>query len=267
MGKNTEISERISEMLEKLGSNPNNFAKSLEYKRSQTIYDIINGKSAPSYDFFKRFQYSEYSEIINLNWLLTGRGEMLINSNATDKNPHLIPYLNPHLSSNNGNMVSDCIGNNENQSPRTDKTEDCFPSLPNSIDLVPFYNLPVTAGALGVLESSQQHSASPDGYVRLETFNGCEKILPVVGVSMEPIIQSGDYIGIKSIDCVCRSWDFIQTGVIYLIVTREDRMIKYIEKADDEEFIVCSSPNYHTFKVHKSDILEIHRVKAVSRGL
>lgn len=56
---------------------PNFFAQKLGYTRSQTIYDITNGKSAPSYDFFKRFMLSEYSAIYNIDWLITGRGNML----------------------------------------------------------------------------------------------------------------------------------------------------------------------------------------------
>ncbi len=57
---------------------PNAFALKLNYKRGQTVYDILNGKSAPSYDFFNRFMLSEYSEIYSMDWLLTGRGDMYL---------------------------------------------------------------------------------------------------------------------------------------------------------------------------------------------
>lgn len=77
MNKNTEISERILQILDYVGVNANDFSKKLEYNRSQTLYDVINGKSAPSYDFFKRLFNSEYSVLINPEWLLTGKGEML----------------------------------------------------------------------------------------------------------------------------------------------------------------------------------------------
>lgn len=89
MLKNTEISERISKIIDYLGVNPNNFSKKLDYDRSQTIYDIINGKSAPSFDFFKRFMMSEYSEVISIDWLLTGRGSMEVQKNETA--PILLP--------------------------------------------------------------------------------------------------------------------------------------------------------------------------------
>ena len=72
--KNAEISARIDEIICLLHTNPNKFANALGYKRAQTIYDILDGKSAPSYDFFNRFTMSGYSVFINLRWLLTGKG-------------------------------------------------------------------------------------------------------------------------------------------------------------------------------------------------
>lgn len=132
---------------------------------------------------------------------------------------------------------------------------------------VPFYNLPVSAGQLGVLESEVFSHTEPDGFVELGVFEGCEAVFPIIGISMEPIISSGDWIGIKTIDNISHSWEFLQTGVIYLIITREERMIKFIEKATDENFIVCKSPNYSPFKVFKGDILKLYRVKACSKRL
>ncbi len=77
MKKNTGISERISNIVEYLGVSKNEFALKLGYDRSQTIYDITNGKSLPSHDFFDRFLNSEYSENINIEWVISGHGNML----------------------------------------------------------------------------------------------------------------------------------------------------------------------------------------------
>lgn len=85
MKKNTEISERILQIIEFVKSNPNEFAKKLGYNRGQTIYDVLNKKAKPSYDFFYRLFSSEYSEIINLSWVITGDGEMLKDANAIPK--------------------------------------------------------------------------------------------------------------------------------------------------------------------------------------
>lgn len=76
--KNAEISARIAEILQYTGETRNSFATNLGYERAQTVYDILNMKSAPSYDFFRRFSISEYSDMINIRWLLSGKGSMLL---------------------------------------------------------------------------------------------------------------------------------------------------------------------------------------------
>lgn len=76
MNKNTNISERISQMIDYLNISTNDFAKKLGYTRSQAIYDIINGKSKPSYDFFFKLKDSEFSEMFNLDWVIAGEGTM-----------------------------------------------------------------------------------------------------------------------------------------------------------------------------------------------
>lgn len=129
---------------------------------------------------------------------------------------------------------------------------------------VPYYDIPVSAGPLGVLTYSRD-AVKPDGYIDMEIFRRCEAILPVIGVSMEPEIHSGDLIGIRKLEYY--SWEYIETGKIYMIITQEDRMIKYINKADDPDYIVCSSPNYYDFKIRKADVLEIYRVIANIRAL
>ena len=75
--KNAEISARIAEILQYTGDTRNGFAVKLGYERAQTVYDVMNMKSAPSYDFFRRFSTSEYSDTIDLKWLLSGEGSML----------------------------------------------------------------------------------------------------------------------------------------------------------------------------------------------
>ena len=72
----TGISERILQAIDYLDISPNKFGEILGYERSQTVYDIINKKSRPSFDFFFKFINSEFSEIISVEWLVAGKGEM-----------------------------------------------------------------------------------------------------------------------------------------------------------------------------------------------
>lgn len=76
MGNNSEISERLATVISSEGLTPNAFAKKLGYSRAQTIYDIINGKSAPSCEFFIRFIRSGFSAKWQIEWLINGRSSL-----------------------------------------------------------------------------------------------------------------------------------------------------------------------------------------------
>lgn len=223
-------------------------------------------------------------------WVVLGKGEMLNNQNPGEKSCNL--NCNPTEEKTEKSILGLDLGTSSlglavvNTPPsssvcepdieygrkvsvKLSKEQTRIPELltEQTRTSVPFYNLPVSAGQLAVLESEIFHQTEPDGFVELSVFEGCEAVFPITGISMEPIISSGDWIGIKTIDNLSHSWEFLQTGAIYLIITREERMIKFIEKASDEDFIVCKSPNYSPFKIFKGDILKLYRVRACSKRL
>lgn len=74
--KNTEIAARIAAIISREKITTNAFAMQLGYSRAQTIYDILNGKSAPSCDFFSKFINSEYSARYRLEWIIEGKEPM-----------------------------------------------------------------------------------------------------------------------------------------------------------------------------------------------
>lgn len=68
--------EIIEEILQVLNVTPYAISKELEYNRTQTIYDVVSGKTKKiSGDMANRI-VSKYPQF-NLSWLLTGEGEML----------------------------------------------------------------------------------------------------------------------------------------------------------------------------------------------
>ena len=237
--------------------------------------------------------FATYPDLSPL-WVVLGKGEMLNNQNPGEKSCNLNcnPNCNPTEEKTEKSILGLDLGTSSlglavvNTPPsssvcepdieygrkvsvKLSKEQTRIPELltEQTRTSVPFYNLPVSAGQLAVLESEIFHQTEPDGFVELSVFEGCEAVFPITGISMEPIISSGDWIGIKTIDNLSHSWEFLQTGAIYLIITREERMIKFIEKASDEDFIVCKSPNYSPFKIFKGDILKLYRVRACSKRL
>ncbi len=157
--KNAEISARITEILQYTGDTRNGFAVKLGYERAQTVYDVINMKSAPSYDFFRRFSISEYSDIIDLKWLLTGEGAMLRTNDVSTPEP--LPSINQEYKGAPYYNV-DFIGGFEFVS--NDQTQ-----LPDYYINYPPYNKP------GVMWCN------------------------LTGHSMEPEISNGDVIALKEV--------------------------------------------------------------------
>ncbi|MBI9058392.1 MAG: helix-turn-helix transcriptional regulator [Labilibaculum sp.] len=124
-----------------------------------------------------------------------------------------------------------------------------------SLGAVPFWNLHVSAGH-SVTEVIGQ--SKPNGYIKgLPGADIAENILPVLGASMEPEVSNGAIIGVR----VIHNWESLNTERIYMIITKDDRMIKRIEYDNENEDILwCVSPNYPKFKIFKADIVEIQRV-------
>lgn len=102
--KMTKISDRVRFVIENEKVTVNKFSQNLGYERSQTIHDILNSKSNPSYDFFYKFVKSEYSEFYNLHWLITGEGEMLKNQIVEDSGKKNIPLVTQSAVAGFGSM-------------------------------------------------------------------------------------------------------------------------------------------------------------------
>jgi phage repressor protein C with HTH and peptisase S24 domain len=218
--KNAGISCRVSEMLEFLNESRNSFATKLGYDRAQTIYDIINGKSAPSYDFFRRFQLSEFSDTINIDWLLTGRGNMTADKSDSD----------------NTAAPEEPI-----RAFRTDDPTEGIPLIP----------LDAMAGALSG-ESSQIYEYHCDRYI-VPIFEGADFLITVKGSSMTPTFHSGDVVACRR---VALSGLFFQWGKVYVIDTDQGPLIKRIKQASakDAILIVSDNPDYAPFELSADGI-------------
>jgi len=156
-------------------------------------------------------------------------------------------WINPHwLLTGEGEMLNE------------DANENKLASLYINDEMtegVPYWNLHVSAGhsVTDVIGQSK-----PNGYIKgLPGADIAENILPVLGASMEPEVSNGAIIGVRRIN----NWESLNTERIYMIITKDDRMIKRIEYDNENEDILwCVSPNYPKCKSLKADIVEIQRV-------
>ena len=266
--KNTEISDRISKLIETLGIKPNAFALALGYSRSQTIYDIINGKSAPSFDFFNKLATSEYSEVVNMNWVLTGRGKILLTKtpeNTTlseggekggkkggirklQKTPPFTEYQKGEESfeRNIADVVVDKVFK-----LRTDRLVER--------QQIPIYDMEAVAGLVPLF--ANQYSQSIIEVMETTLIPKCDGGLRIVGDSMYPLLKSGDIVFYKQIHDIINN---IVWGEMYLVSFDVDGdeyvSVKYLQRSELPDHITLVSYNEH----HKPMDIHISRIRALA---
>ena len=124
-------------------------------------------------------------------------------------------------------------------------------SLPKNVS--PYYNsVTVSAGVRDTINDCE----AADGFVSIPGANA-DFYFPVVGTSMQPEINEGDIIGVKKME----SFIELDAKRVYMIVTHDSRFIKHCSTdPQDDGTIVCTSPNYHPFRLKKDEILAIYDV-------
>lgn len=185
-------------------------------------------KSAPSYDFFKRFSNAGYSVIINLDWLLTGEGNMLRADKGEKKKEGDIPVARPASSPMEG------------------------------IPLIPVSAMAgVFAGEQTVLEYECERFVIP-------TFKGAEFLISVKGSSMYPKYNSGDIVACKRLPM---SDIFFQWNKVYVLDTDQGPLIKRIKPGSDKEHVLIVSDNerYEPFELPLDRIHHVALVIGVIR--
>lgn len=176
---------------------------------------------------------------LNADWLLTGRGEMLISKDN-------IKFQN----------------DNYRLSPDVEKFE-CKGEKELETQYLPLYDIEATAGLVGVFE----HHNNPIDKISIPHLPKCDGAVYVRGDSMYPILKSGDIICYKQIMCL----DYIIYGEMYIISfnmnDEEYITVKYINKSDDDKCIKLVSQNTHHAPqdIPKSTIRAIAMVKASIR--
>ncbi len=125
----------------------------------------------------------------------------------------------------------------------------------------PIYNLDATCGTDGrSIEFLQEHII---GYVSMPNVSKSASIIRANGDSMTPIINDGDFIAVREIT----DFDDIFYGQIYLVITSQNRMVKYVRRYTDDEanYVILRSanPEYDDIKMPKSRIIKMFMVENI----
>lgn len=122
----------------------------------------------------------------------------------------------------------------------------------------PVYDLDATCGK----ELRDLADENIIGYVNLPEIRTTSHILQATGDSMIPKIYNGDRVVLREV----YDKNIIYYGQIYLILTDEYRMLKYIRRSkNDESKVILRSENseYDDIEIDKADILKMFVVENI----
>ena len=163
---------------------------------------------------------------VNLDWLITGRGELLITTEGVE-------------------IVS-----------RYDNS----PS--NDISVIPLYPdwMAATAGF-----EMQTEGFVPDSHIILPNMPKCDGAILVRGDSMYPILKSGDYVCFKNLPSDVDAIAYGDMYIVDYQMGGDDMVsVKYIDKSDKgDEYIklVSYNPHFAPVDIPLANVRKIARVK------
>ena len=123
----------------------------------------------------------------------------------------------------------------------------------------PVYNIDVTAGASPL--SRMFTTERIIGRVSLPGINPELPIVRVTGNSMQPMLMPGAYISIRQVDLNAPiSW-----GRIYVVVLPDYRLVKYVRRNADPDFVTLHSanPDYDDIEIARDTIEGLYLVENV----
>ena len=167
------------------------------------------------------------------DWLLTGQGEMLRNNISKEQN-----------------TTEDSLKNQRETASETTPIVAIQPVQHGGIPLIPTDAMAGFANG----DDATIFEYDCDRYV-VPMFRDADFLIPVKGSSMIPKYNSGDLVA-------CKQWNHV-----YVLDTDQGALIKRVQRADDDEHILCVSDNikYEPFKLHRSQIHAIAIVVGVIR--
>lgn len=224
------IKQKILLYLAKIGVSDYEF-----YKKSGTTRGILTQNNGISEENLARFL--AYAPEVNVEWLLTGRGEMLKTNETSSDTP---ADQQPSFSNKDTNKTRIAQENEQ------------------GIPLIPFSAM---AGALTGEQSVLEYEC--ERYV-VPAFSGADFLMPVKGNSMAPTYASGDIVACQRVPMTDI---FFQWNKAYILDTNQGAIIKRVKPGSDSEHVLLVSDNtdYNPFELQRKDIYAVALVIGLIR--
>lgn len=232
------IKERILQFIEYKGISKYKF-----YQETGITRGVLDKESGISEDNIAKF--IAYSDEINLEWLLLGKGEM--------------------LKRNVNEMWSNNLTTKTTTFKEETKSKENVVNLNKSttdyegIPLIPIEAMAgFGTGGVQVMDYDTERYVVPE-FTELNV----DFMLRVKGSSMYPKYNSGDLVACKKL---VLNDIFFQWNKVYVLDTDQGALIKRIKKGSDDHLqIVSDNPSYEPYELHLSKIHAIAIVLGVIR--
>ena len=124
----------------------------------------------------------------------------------------------------------------------------------------PVYDIDATCGDLSrPIVFTDEHII---GHVNLPNVSPSSIIIRANGDSMEPHIHDGDWIAVREVV----NLNVLYYGQVYLVITNEYRLLKYLRRDEDEKnYVILRSDNkdYDDIRLPKADIKHLFIVENI----
>lgn len=237
--KKSPIKQNISLYLAKKGISDYEY-----YKISGTTRGILAQNNGISEDNIARFL--AYAKDVNIEWLLTGRGDMLKTKCTLNETP-----------SPEETIPEDKVTKNK-QKKQIDSIQKISDGARDGIPLIP---IDAMAGALMGEQTVLEYEC--ERYI-VPAFQNADFLIRTKGDSMQPTYNSGDLVACRR---VSMSGLFFQWGRVYVIDTNQGVLIKRINPGVDTDHVSIVSDNdrYQPFQLPVSDIYAVALVVGTIR--
>lgn len=190
--------------------------------------------------------------IFDMNWLLTGKGSMLIvgDGNNSHNSDSFIGVSGDENGNNRGNTTTNNFYGGCSEKEEQEQAKEML------IDFRPRVPIDAAAGSLAVIADDGVRASECEMYPKIGQLPAYDFTTFVRGDSMEPRFERGAEIACKRVN----SSGFIQWGRVHVLDTSQGAVIKQIY--DDGDNIRCKSfnPIYPDFLVPKEEIYSINLV-------
>lgn len=183
---------------------------------------------------------------LNLEWLLTGKGEMLKTKRTQIQQ--------------NGDNLTDSIDKDSNNLSNS-QAKTALHAPEGTLEGIPLIPLSAMAGAFTGETSVMEYEC--ERYV-IPAFRGADFLIQIKGDSMQPTYYSGDLVACQRMPLTDL---FFQWNKAYVLDTIQGPLIKRIMPGSDDDHVLIVSDNvdYPPFELHRNQFNGVALVRGLVR--